>query len=186
MIMRFDINKDQQMPRNCWRRGQGWRGLGCGQRMTAPRQAIYQVLSEARGHLSADEIFMRVRGTMPGIGLATVYRNLELLRSGGHIRALDTGDGKARYELHHASGGPGHHHHLICRRCGRVIDYMDFEEDELSLVKKLEQHLSKKYKFQVNDHDINFYGVCLKCREQEGDEEGVGSAIHKEKDEERI
>lgn len=151
------------MPRHCWKGGQGWRGLGCGQRMTAPRQAIYQALSGSQGHLSADEIFIRVRGTMPGIGLATVYRNLDLLKAGGHIRSVDAGDGKSRYELSQGAGGPGHHHHLICRQCGQVIDYMDFEKDELALVKKLENQLSSKYKYQIADHDITFYGTCSNC-----------------------
>ncbi|HBE72948.1 MAG TPA: ferric uptake regulation protein [candidate division Zixibacteria bacterium] len=155
------------MPRRCWRGGHGWRGLGCGQRLTAPRQAIYQALSGAQGHLSADEIFLRVRGRMPGIGLATVYRNLELLRTGGHIRSVDAGDGKARYELHQAAGGPGHHHHLICRQCGQVIDYMDFEKDELALVKKLETQLSGKYKYQIAEHDITFYGTCPNCAKRD-------------------
>jgi Fur family ferric uptake transcriptional regulator len=131
--------------------------------MTAPRQAIYQALSGSQGHLSADEIFIRVRGTMPGIGLATVYRNLDLLKAGGHIRSVDAGDGKSRYELSQGAGGPGHHHHLICRQCGQVIDYMDFEKDELALVKKLENQLSSKYKYQIADHDITFYGTCSNC-----------------------
>lgn len=142
--------------------------------MTAPRQAIYQELSGSPGHLSADEIFLRLRGRMPGIGLATVYRNLELLKSGGHIRSIDAGDGKARYELHQASGGPGHHHHLICRRCGQVIDYMDFEEDELALVRRLEDHLSRKYKYQISEHDITFYGTCQRCGLEKSNADGPG------------
>ncbi len=105
---------------------------------------------------------------MSGIGLATVYRNLELLRTSGHIRSIDVGDGKARYELLQSSGGPGHHHHLICRRCGEVINYMDFEEDELALVKKLETQLSRKYNYRVDDHDMIFYGLCPGCVGEKG------------------
>lgn len=150
----------------CGRKAQGWRGLGCGRRMTAPREAIYQALSEMAGHPSADEVFQKVRAGRPGIGLATVYRNLELLRERGHIRPVDAGDGKARYELNHAAGGGGHHHHLICRRCGSVVDYMDFEREELELISKLEKHLSRKYGHQITDHDISFYGLCQKCAAQ--------------------
>ncbi len=132
--------------------------------MTAPREAIFKTLSSIPGHLSADEVFLRVRRQMPGIGLATVYRNLELLKTSGHIRSLDVGDGKSRYELNHTAGGPDHHHHLICRKCGQVINYMDFEEDELALVHKLEQHLTRKYKYRVEDHAITFYGTCPGCQ----------------------
>jgi Fur family ferric uptake transcriptional regulator len=131
--------------------------------MTVPRQAIYQVLASVTDHLSTDEIFQKVRSRMPGIGVATVYRNLELLRSGGHIRIVDVGDGKTRYELNHESGGAGHHHHLICRQCGQVVDYMDFEDAELALVKKLEVHLNKKHKYQITDHELTFYGTCSAC-----------------------
>jgi Fur family ferric uptake transcriptional regulator len=111
---------------------------------------------------------------MPGIGLATVYRNLELLRKGGHIRMLDVGDGKARYELNQDAGGGGHHHHLICRRCGSVVDYMDFEEEEMELVRKLEKHLARKYGHRITDHDISFYGTCRDCLAVEEPKEGPG------------
>lgn len=158
------------MPRPCRHGNHGWRGLGCGFRMTAPREAIYKTLASKPGHLSADEIFLHVRDNMPGIGLATVYRNLELLRSGGHIKSIDVGDGKSRYELNHKAGGPDHHHHLICRQCGQVINYMDFEDDELTLVHKLEQHLAMKYKYQVTDHDMSFYGTCPGCQKRTPDD----------------
>ncbi|MBI4725700.1 transcriptional repressor [candidate division TA06 bacterium] len=131
--------------------------------MTAPRQAIFQALHTMDGHLTADEIFTRLRLQFPGIGLATVYRNLELLRSNGHVLALDSGDGKLRYELKEKQGTTAHHHHLICRQCGEVVNYMDFEQEELNLVQKIQAHLMRKYKYQIADHDITFYGGCPNC-----------------------
>ena len=140
-----------------------WPSIGCGDRMTAPRQAIFQALHTMDGHPTADEIFTGLRGRYPGIGLATVYRNLELLRSNGCVVALDSGDGKLRYEMIVGDGRTGHHHHLVCRNCREVVNYMDFEEEELMLVRKLEVHLARKFKYKVNDHDITFYGICPKC-----------------------
>ena len=151
------------MKGRCGQGQKGWRGLGCGSRITAPREAIFQTLSSFPGHMSADEIFINVRAKLPGVGLATVYRNLELLKSGGYVSFIDSGDGKARYELNHAAGGEGHHHHIICRQCGNVINYMDFEKEEMELIKKLEKHLSQKYNYEITDHDIAFYGTCQKC-----------------------
>ena len=131
--------------------------------MTASRQAIFQALHAMDGHPTADEIFTGLRGSYPGIGLATVYRNLDLLRTNGHVLAFDSGDGKLRYELRVKAGRLGHHHHLVCRNCREVVNYMDFEEEELMLVRKLEVHLASKFKYKVNDHDITFYGICPKC-----------------------
>jgi Fur family ferric uptake transcriptional regulator len=156
--------KDVKM--RCQRaKGQGpfWPSNGCGARMTAPRQAIFRTLHEMEGHPTVDEIFAKLRLQFPGIGLATLYRNLELLRSNGHVSAFDSGDGKLRYELRQKAERPGHHHHLVCRSCHQIIDYMNFENEELELVKKLEVHLVQKYKYQVTDHDITFYGTCPNC-----------------------
>jgi Fur family ferric uptake transcriptional regulator len=81
----------------------------------------------------------------------------------GFLKKFDFGDGQSRYEL--ASGNKkDHHHHLICTKCGKVIDYNDFMNEEIELVKKVEQALSEKYDFEINDHNIQFYGLCNKCK----------------------
>ncbi|HAD80989.1 MAG: hypothetical protein A2509_02645 [Candidatus Edwardsbacteria bacterium RIFOXYD12_FULL_50_11] len=149
--------------RRAGKQGPFWPSTGCGERMTAPRKAIFQTLQAMDGHPTVDEIFSRLRSQFPGIGLATVYRNLELLRNNGHVLAFDSGDGKLRYELRERADRPGHHHHLVCRNCHEVVDYMNFEQQELDLVKKLENHLITKYQYQIVDHDFTFYGLCPKC-----------------------
>ena len=104
-----------------------WQGRfrGYGYRMTMPRQIIISVLNKTSKHLSAEEIYLAVHKIYPGIGLTTVYRTLELLVRIGLVFKVDFGDGRSHYEL---STGPKRiqHHHLICIRCGRVIDYTDF------------------------------------------------------------
>ena len=147
------------MPRGPWWANR-FRGRGC--RITIPRQAILDILSSSSKHLSAEDIYLAVHKTYPGIGLTTVYRTLELLEQMGLIHKFDFGDGRARYEL---IAGPKstHHHHLICTGCGRVIDYSDFVEEELKLIKQVEDTLSKKHDFKINTHKIHFYGLCSKC-----------------------
>lgn len=148
---------------NC-RKKEGWhgkfRGHGC--RMTAGREAVIKVLLETKDHLSADEIFMKARKINPDVGLTTIYRTLEKLSMMGEIHKLDSGDKRARFEL--VNNEKGHHHHLICTKCNRVIDYSDFIDDEVKLLKETEQKLSKKYNFKINDHLIQFYGECDNCK----------------------
>lgn len=151
------------MPRG---RGRFWmhgRFRGCGYRLTAPRQAIMEVLSKGKKHLTAEEIYFEVHKKYPAIGLTTVYRTLELLVNMGFLVRFDFGDKKARFEL---IEGPHvkHHHHLYCKGCGRIIDYSEYADEEKELLEKTENGLEKKYKFKIDSHQICFYGLCEKCK----------------------
>lgn len=154
------------MPRG-FRKGLGWchgRFKGCGYRLTLSRQAILDVLSKTSEHLSAEEIYHYVHRIHPSSGMSTVYRTLELLVQLQLVHKFDFGDGRARYELGQAAEEEGHHHHLVCVECQKVINYTDFIDDEVELLKKTEKGLAKKYNFQIKKHIIQFYGLCDKCR----------------------
>jgi Fur family ferric uptake transcriptional regulator len=113
--------------------------------------------------LSAKEIYNALHRSYPGIGLATIYRTLELLLQLGLIRKINAGDGQSRYELQ-AQDLAGHHHHVICSDCGRIIDYQYLAGEELKWVKKVERALAKKYNFLIKDHNVEFFGLCERCR----------------------
>jgi Fur family ferric uptake transcriptional regulator len=152
-----------------WRNGTGppWlqgKFRGCGYRLTVPRQAILDVLSKTIKHLSAEDIYLEVHKVYPAIGLTTVYRTLELLVRTGLVFKFDFGDGRARYELSEGPKSIGHHHHLVCTGCGRIVDYTDFINEEIELLKQTEKGLSRKYKFKITNHLIQFYGLCYKCK----------------------
>ena len=150
-------------------RGHGWwqrRFRGFGYRVTLPRQAIFDVLSKTSKHLSAEDIYLAVHKIYPNVGLTTVYRTLEFLVHMGLVFKFDFGDGRARYELSEDSKGENHHHHLVCTRCRRVIDYTDFIDDEKELLALTEKGLSKKYNFEITNHLIQFYGLCDRCRQE--------------------
>jgi Fur family ferric uptake transcriptional regulator len=132
-------------------------------RWTAPREAILALLSRSKEHLTAKDIYGSLYSMYPGIGLTTVYRTLELLHRLGFVHRVAAGDGQSRYALKREDSD-GHHHHLICARCGKIIDYRDFIQEELELVKKTEEALRKKYNFVITDHNIEFIGLCEKCR----------------------
>ncbi|MEJ2536474.1 MAG: Fur family transcriptional regulator [Calditrichia bacterium] len=135
-----------------------------GLRITEPRKAIIDLLSDTKEHLSAEEIYMEVHKGYPGIGLTTVYRTLELLEEMGVIYRFHFGDGRSRYELIQSQHKPGHHHHLICTNCKRIIDYDDFIDEEVELLNKVEKNLTEKHDFKITGHVIQFYGTCSECQ----------------------
>ena len=128
-------------------------------KLTPQREATLQVLLENHEqHLSAEDIFMLVKQKAPDIGLATVYRTLELLYELRIIEKLSFGDGVARYEFR-SDDHPHHHHHLICLNCGRVSEIEDLLDD-------LEKKVELEHQFQIVDHRVNLLGYCVNCRKK--------------------
>ncbi len=132
-------------------------------RWTVPRKIILDLLSRSSKHMSAKDIYASLYSLYPGIGLTTIYRTLELLFRLGFVQKVTAGDGQSRYELR---GGDkkDHHHHLICKKCGKIVDYRDFVQQELELILKTEETLAKKHNFHIQDHNVEFLGLCEKCR----------------------
>lgn len=136
---------------------------GDGRRITPARHAVLDALSERGEHLTAEEVFRAASRRCPNIGLATVYRTLELMTNLGMVSKFDTGDDKARYEFADGPSAKGHHHHLVCTSCRKIVDYKDFIKEETELLKKTEEGLAKKYGFRINSHTLQFYGLCKDC-----------------------
>lgn len=151
--------------RNC--DGNGWwhgRFRGCGYRFTIGREAIMNALANSKEHLSAEDIYVKIHPKYPSVGLTTVYRTLDVLSGLGLVYKLDFGDGRARYELAMDTKGVRHHHHLVCTKCRKVVDYADFIDEEVELLRNTEKGLERKYNFEITNHLIQFYGVCSDCR----------------------
>lgn len=129
-----------------------------GYKMTPQRKEILKIFVEKGGHMSAEDVYSVLRENDSEIGLATVYRALDLLSELGILVRLDFGDGCARYELNTADPKLHHHHHLICLKCKKVIE---FEED---LLDELEANIAKKSGFQILNHEVKFFGYCSDCR----------------------
>lgn len=137
-----------------------------GYRLTIPRRAILSLLSKTSKHLSAEDIYIAVRRTYPAIGLTTVYRTLEVLVGMGIVSKLNFGEGRSRYELRNHEFQQVQHHHLICKACNKVIDYTNFVKEEKELIEKTEKFLENKYGFKIDEHRLQFYGLCNKCRKK--------------------
>jgi len=130
-----------------------------GYKLTPQREATVRVLLEnEEDHMSAEDVFMLVKEKAPEIGLATVYRTLELLSEMHIVEKLNFGDGVARYDLRTESN-QHHHHHLICVQCGSMSEIM---EDWLL---PLEEKLEREYGFTVLDHRLDFQGICQRCNQ---------------------
>ncbi len=127
-------------------------------RFTTRRELVLKVFMENNDkHLSAEEIYNLVKMKAPDIGLATVYRTLELFLDFDFIHAIDFGDGRKRYELGAAEKDTHRHHHLICTKCGGIIEV---NED---LLDELESRVKKKHGFTVTDHQLKNFSICKKC-----------------------
>ena len=129
-----------------------------GFKITPQRRAIVDILLKNNSeHLSSEEIYDLVRVECPEIGLATVYRTMQLLDEVGVISKLNLDDGCIRYELNLDKDDCHNHHHLICKKCGKI---MEVKED---LLDSIENQIQELYKFNIVDHDVKFYGTCEDC-----------------------
>ena len=125
-----------------------------GYRLTAAREAVLRVLADSERALDATQIFDLARQHTPRLGLVTVYRTLETLLALGLVQKVHCAAQCARY----AATEPGHHHLLVCRRCGRV---WHFSGDDLGA---LMQSVAGESGFHVEDHWLQLIGLCATCR----------------------
>ena len=135
-----------------------------GLKVTRQRLLVLSVLEENSGrHMTAEDIYELVSEDYPDIGLATVYRALQLLWEMQLVDRISFDDGCVRYEIGHLFQGEAkhNHHHLICRRCNKVIPFTD------DLLDDLEHHIEEVTGFHVLDHELKFFGLCRECMKKE-------------------
>ncbi len=120
------------------------------------RSLILDVLQQASQPLSAQEIFVQLRSLDQPLGLATVYRTVEVLRQEGVIQSINLGDHQSHYQLLPSSGH--NRHHLICTLCHKVVPL------SMCPVHNLEDQLEDEYGFTIDYHVLDFYGTCADCR----------------------
>jgi len=114
---------------------------------------ILSAIENSNNHISAEEIYAQIVAKYPNVNISTVYRTLALLKRLGLVTETDLGEGRVRY--HPAE--KGHHHHLVCRECGAIIDL-----DE-SLLAPLKSALLQEYKFVADLRHLAILGRCVNC-----------------------
>ncbi|MDO4771976.1 MAG: Fur family transcriptional regulator [Bacillota bacterium] len=129
-----------------------------GYKLTPQRRVVLEVmLKNKKSHMSAEELYDKVRKELPDIGLATVYRTLQLLYRLNILSRISFDDSVSRYEIKH-NMDDHQHHHLICKKCGKI------EEVHVYMLEELEKYINKEFKFKIIDHSLNFEGECKQCR----------------------
>ena len=138
-----------------------------GYRVTGPRRALLRLLADTQEPLSIQEMCRQVNAAENAgaaaarpaetINLVTVYRFANLLVDLGLARRVEFGQGYYRYEREEPQEGP-HHHHLVCRRCGRVEDFHGCDIGDLA------SRLEAESGFKVERHQLELYGTCPACQ----------------------
>ncbi len=145
-----------------------------GLKWTRQRAAICeQFFSQHRQHVDVETLLAEVRDQEPGVGHATVYRTLKLLKEAGLVCEREFGDGRRRYEPEEAAH---HHDHLICTGCGAI------EEFQHATIERLQEEVARQHGFQIETHKMELYGRCRRCAERGGAaaRSAVGGAVRPE------
>jgi len=124
------------------------------QRNTYQRRLLLELMQENGGHLDADELYQLARQRESSMSLSTVYRNLRLFKDLGLIEERHLTEEHHHYEVKPVV----EHHHLVCRRCGKVIEFTN------PLAEKLKQRVGIEEDFLITDAEIRIQGYCTECR----------------------
>jgi len=124
-----------------------------GYRLTPQRMMVLSAIENSENHISAEEIYAQIMAKYPQVNISTIYRTLELLKRLGLVTETDLGGGRVRYH----SAEKGHHHHLVCEKCGTIIDI-----DESTLA-RLQDVLFHRYNFSARLSHLAIFGRCADC-----------------------
>jgi Fur family ferric uptake transcriptional regulator len=127
------------------------------QRATKQGEAVREALRSAGGFRSAQDVYAVLRSDGEAVGLSTVYRHLQALVDGGVVDVIHTPEGEATYR-YCGDPAPGHHHHhLVCRECGRT------EEVEGRAIERWAGEVAHEHGYTRVDHTVELFGVCPPC-----------------------
>ena len=136
-----------------------------GLKATSQREDIAQVFFSTNRHISVEELYNEVRRVNPRVGYATVYRTMKLVKECGLAAERHFADGQARFENIEEER---HHDHVICERCGRIVEFVHPQ------IEQLQEKVAKEFGFVATMHKMEIYGICQECRE--------GREVHHERE----
>jgi Fur family ferric uptake transcriptional regulator len=150
---RASEQKRRTEPVDIWRAFVGDRGLNA----SKARDAVVEIFLGTKDHIDLQGLYALARKRYPGVGFATVYRTMKLLEEAGIAHARHFGD--ARETLYEVAAGRSHHDHLICERCGLIVEFVSPE------VEKLQDQVASRHGFTLSRHRHELYGLCADCRD---------------------
>ena len=125
---------------------------------TIQREIILKILYDNNKHYTPEDLYIHIKQEHPklNIGIATIYRTLNLLEESNIITSISFGQSGKKYEI----AMKPHHDHLICDICGKIIEF----EDEK--IEKRQDEIAKKYDFLIKSHILQLHGICKECRKK--------------------
>jgi Fur family ferric uptake transcriptional regulator len=127
-----------------------------GLKYTKQREAILKTLYDHPDHFTPENLYLLVKENYPELntGITTVYRTLNLLEENDIATSISFGSAGKKFEL----GNKPHHDHLICEKCGEIVEFEDQK------IEKLQEDIAKMHDFKLTDHLMQLYGICKKCQ----------------------
>jgi len=125
-----------------------------GHKITPQRLAIVSILSKSENHPSVENIHVQIKKDFPTMSLATVYRNIVLIKSLGEVLELGFPDGSNRYD----GNKPYPHPHVICIRCKKIVD------PDLDSLDEMKKEVGLETNFKILNHRLDFFGLCSNCK----------------------
>ncbi|WP_086255325.1 Fur family transcriptional regulator [Campylobacter vicugnae] len=129
-----------------------------GLKYTKQREVLLQTLYNNSEHFTPEQLYLYIKERYPGlnVGIATVYRSLNLLEESGMVTSISFGAQGKKFEL----ANKPHHDHMICRQCGVIVEFED------QIIEKRQLVIAKEHGFQLTGHIMQLYGVCGECNKQ--------------------
>jgi Fur family peroxide stress response transcriptional regulator len=124
-----------------------------GHKITPQRLAIVKFLAESEDHPSVDELFHQIKEDFPTMSLATVYKNIILIKSIGEVLELGFPDGSNRYD----GNKPFPHPHVVCTKCKKIVD------PDLESLDDMTKEVAEETHFKILNHRLDFFGICSDC-----------------------
>lgn len=129
-----------------------------GLKYTKQREVLLQTLYNNSEHFTPEQLYLYIKERYPGlnVGIATVYRSLNLLEESGMVTSISFGAQGKKFEL----ANKPHHDHMICRQCGVIVEFED------QIIEKRQLAIAKEHSFKLTGHIMQLYGVCGECNKQ--------------------
>lgn len=127
-----------------------------GHRLTPQRLALLKIIAGCTSHPNVEQIYEQMKADFPTTSLATIYKTLTLLKDMGEVLELNFATAGSHYD----GNKPYPHPHVICTKCGQILD------PEIAAVAEISQEMTRRTGYQITHHQLNFFGLCPKCQKE--------------------